>query len=601
MQISRVYSNKNAVFDPIDFNFGATADRLNVIYGEVHHPKDQKRDSHNLGKSTLIHLIDFLMLKGTASEQFLVKHQDRFKDFVFFIEIALNSGDFATVRRSAAEPNKISLKRHPEHELDRNAAPEDSWDHVDMSREDAEKLLDAWLDLKILKPYGYRQAITYFLRTQGDYRDELQLAKFVGKDRYWKPFVAHLFGFNAQPIDRKYELDENIEQLRQKQEDQQSTVQFKEDQLSELQARIGVLQKQVVDVEAALDAFKFEPEERRILQELVDTIEEEIADINERLYNIRYDVRQIDTALSHKDRFDLNDVTQIFDEARLHFPDGLKKGYEELVAFNKKVTQERNHTLRARQKDLVAEEAKLNQRKAELDQKREGQLSVLRSTDTFSKFKDLQKELSKQQANLVYLEEQRRLLELVAETAREVREAERERGRIVDEIKAMVAKPTPVYERFAAVFNNYCQRVLNHDGIFYFRVNTNNNFDYHIGLQLVGQASATSSLSEGTSYRKLVCALFDLALLKVYEDAPFFHFVYHDGILEALDNRKKMALLEVIREQVANKKIQYILTLIDSDIPRDSDGKRVEFGEDEIVLRLHDDGNDGRLFKMAEF
>ena len=601
MQISRIYSNNSDVFAPIEFNFGETADRLNVIYGEVHHPKDQKRDSHNLGKSTLIHLIDFLMLKGATQDHFLVKHLDRFADFVFFIEIALNSGGFATVRRGAAEPNKIALKRHAERELDLSDASDDAWDHVDMSRDDALKLLDAWLDLKLLKPYDYRQAITYFLRTQHDYRDELQLAKFVGKDRYWKPFVAHLFGFNERPIDRKYELDELIERLKQKQADQQTSVQFKEDQLPELQARIAVLQNQLSEVEAALDAFKFEPEERRILQELVDTIEYDISEINDQLYNIRYDVKQIETALSHKDRFDLDDVTQIFDETKLHFPDALRKSYEELVAFNKKVTQERNQALRARRKELTVSEAHLAQRKTDLDQKRVDQLAVLRGTDTFNKFKELQKELSRQQASLVYLEEQKRLLELVAETAREVREAERERGRVVDEIKAMVAKPTPVYERFAAIFNSYCQRVLNHDGIFFFRVNTSNNFDYHIGLQLVGQTSATSSLSEGTSYRKLVCALFDLALLKVYEDALFFHFVYHDGILEALDNRKKMALLAVIREQVASRKTQYILTLIDSDIPRDAEGKRVEFGADEIVLRLHDDGNNGRLFKMPEF
>ena len=78
----------------------------------------------------------------------------------------------------------------------------------------------------------------------------------------------------------------------------------------------------------------------------------------------------------------------------------------------------------------------------------------------------------------------------------------------------MVARPTPIFERFATVFNSYCQRVLNHDGIFFFRVNTNNNFDYQIGLQLVGHAAATSSLSEGTSYKRIVRALFDLALLE---------------------------------------------------------------------------------------
>jgi uncharacterized protein YydD (DUF2326 family) len=151
------------------------------------------------------------------------------------------------------------------------------------------------------------------------------------------------------------------------------------------------------------------------------------------------------------------------------------------------------------------------------------------------------------------------------------------------------------------VFNGYCQRVLNHEGIFYFHVNTNGNFDYTIGLGLPGQTGKTSSQGEGTSYKKLVCALFDLALLKVYEDVGFFHFVYHDGIFEALDDRKKQALLEVVREQTSTKKTQYIMTLIASDLPRIEERSPPTFAPDEIVLRLHDDGADGRLFKMAEF
>jgi uncharacterized protein YydD (DUF2326 family) len=306
-------------------------------------------------------------------------------------------------------------------------------------------------------------------------------------------------------------------------------------------------------------------------------------------------------ALDHKDKFDLTEVREIFEEAQINFPLALKKSCEELVAFNRKVTHERNAALRARRNSLVEKEGRLQKQKDGLDLRREHQLRFLRSTDTFEKFKELQKDLSRQRAQLVYLEEQRRLLEQVAETARQVREAERNRGRVIDEIKTMVARRTPTLERFTSIFNSYCQRVLNHDGIFFFRVNSANNFDYQIGLQLQGQSTATSSLSEGTSYKKLICVLFDLALLKVYENAPFFHFVYHDGIFEALDDRKKLALLGVIREQAASRKIQYILTLIDADMPRDPEGNKISFADDEVVLRLHDEGNEGRLFKMAEF
>jgi uncharacterized protein YydD (DUF2326 family) len=602
MQLSRIYSNRPDMFEPIDFNHGQDADLLNVILGDVRHPKDHKRDSHNLGKTTLLNLIDFLMLKGASSDLFLVKHRDHFAGFVFFIEITLNGGGFATVRRSADNPSRIGLTRHRQGGRDYVNSPDDAWDHPDMSHEDAVALLDGWLDLQVLKPYDYRKGITYFLRAQGDFQDELQLKKFQqGKDLYWKPFVAHLFGLDQEPIRRKYQLDDEIKKLKERKAELQAKVQFSENDLPELAARISVIEQQVNTLEEQLDAFRFDAEEHRIMRELVNGIEIETAELNERLYNIRYDIQQIDVAFEHKDKFDLREVDTIFEECNVHFPDQLKKQYADLVAFNKKVTQERNTALRARRKALEEEQQQLSARKKELDETRAAQLRVLRNTDTFDKFKALQNDLTKQRAHLVYLQEQRKQLEQVAEMARQIGKSDRERGRTVDDIKAMVSKPSPVFKKFTRIFNDYCRRVLNQDGMFCFYVNANNNFDYKIGLSLTGQTNKPSSQGEGTSYKKLVCALFDLALLKVYEDAPFFHFVYHDGILEGLDDRKKRKLLEVIREQIASRKTQYIMTLIASDLPRDARGEIIYFQDREIVLQLHDEGVEGRLFKMERF
>jgi uncharacterized protein YydD (DUF2326 family) len=590
------------LFEPVIFNHGLRAHRLNVVLGEVKHPRDKSRDSHNLGKTTLLHLIDFMMLKGLSSDHFLSKHQERFSKFTFFIEIALNDGYYATVRRSVSAPTRIALARHAEYNQDLSSAGEADWDHPDLPIDEAVKLLDAWLDLRPLKPYDYRKAITYFLRAQGDWSDELQLQKFqAGRDIFWKPFVAHLFGFNERPILKKYELDDTIQKLNQKRAEQQAEVQFKEDELPVLTAELSVLRQHVDDLEGQLDAFSFDDEERELVRELVESIEQEVAGLNQLIYDLRYDIRQIDTSLNHKDKFDLQEVETIFREAKLHFPSELKKQYEELVTFKKKVTQERNAALRKRRKELASQREAAERRKAELDSQREQRLRVLRSTDTFEKFKALQKELSKQNARLVYLDEQRKKLEAVAETARQVREAERDRGRIVDEIKAMLEKPAAVYERFTRTFNEYCQKVLNHEGLFYFYVNSNNNLDYNISLGLAGQKGIASSQGDGTSYKKLVCALFDLALLRVYEEMPFFHFVYHDGMLEALDNRKKLAFLELVRTQTKSNKLQYIMTLISSDLPRNESGRVVKFADDEVVLRLDDSGNSGRLFKMAEF
>jgi uncharacterized protein YydD (DUF2326 family) len=77
----------------------------------------------------------------------------------------------------------------------------------------------------------------------------------------------------------------------------------------------------------------------------------------------------------------------------------------------------------------------------------------------------------------------------------------------------------------------------------------------------------------------------------------FPRFAYHDGVFESLDDRKKENLLSVIRRH-AELGLQPIVTLIDSDLPaRMPDGEPV-FTDEEIVLLLHDEDEQGRLFKM---
>jgi uncharacterized protein YydD (DUF2326 family) len=57
-----------------------------------------------------------------------------------------------------------------------------------------------------------------------------------------------------------------------------------------------------------------------------------------------------------------------------------------------------------------------------------------------------------------------------------------------------------------------------------------------------------------------------MSLLPAHIDQKFPRFVYHDGVFESLDDRKKENLLTVIRNY-ADLGIQPIITLIDSDLP----------------------------------
>ena len=55
--------------------------------------------------------------------------------------------------------------------------------------------------------------------------------------------------------------------------------------------------------------------------------------------------------------------------------------------------------------------------------------------------------------------------------------------------------------------------------------------------------------------------------------------------------------MEVIRRYTVLG-IQSVITLIDSDMPSRDDEAQALFEEEEIVLLLHDENKDGRLFKM---
>jgi uncharacterized protein YydD (DUF2326 family) len=154
MKLSKLYSNKPDIFAPIDFVAG-----LNVVMAEIRLPENKDKDTHNLGKTTLGRMLDFAFLNGRDAKFFLFKHEETFKEFIFFLEIALGDSSFLTVRRGVEEATKVSFKKHQASHQDFTALAESSWDHFELPFERAKEMLDSLLDWRALKPWSYRKAI----------------------------------------------------------------------------------------------------------------------------------------------------------------------------------------------------------------------------------------------------------------------------------------------------------------------------------------------------------------------------------------------------------------------------------------------------------
>ncbi len=222
-------------------------------------------------------------------------------------------------------------------------AGKDDWDHFEVPLDTARGLLDSYLNLSVIAPWGYRKGVSYFLRTQADYHDYFQISKFQkGQDSQWKPYLAHLLGLMPTNIERKYELDAQVEDLGRKKEERQSEVQIGEEEFSRFSALLEVKRSELTTLSEQLESFDFSEEESRVNKEVVDEVERRISALNDQIYKLSYDISLMKESLAQKVEFRLDAVRQIYEEASTYLPAELLKDYSELVTFNKNLTHERN-------------------------------------------------------------------------------------------------------------------------------------------------------------------------------------------------------------------------------------------------------------------
>lgn len=594
MKLSHLYSNQPEIFTPIRFREG-----LNAVVARIDNPTDERKLGHNLGKSLLIEVIDFALLKGVNKDHFLKRHPELFDRFVFFVEIQLPGGGWVTIRRSVEEPSKIAFKRHEEPNANFVDLEESGWEHWRESFRNAVSLLDSMLALKPIKPWTYRKGLGYFLRTQKDYQDVFQLAKFgKGKDVAWKPYLARILGFNDSLLTEKYEADAELKDWRAKQSQIEAETNLKPKDFDKLRASLDAKQAEVDGKVAALDSFDFHGQEIELTRSLADSVEAEIAANNSFLYNARHDLLQIEKSLVTSLEFDLSDVKRVFEESKISFPEQLAHDYDDLVTFNRRILSERQSMLGERAEELRKEISQLEAENQTLGERRQEILKVLGGTDSLRKFKELQKELDTDRAGLELLREKSERLEQLIAAQKKLRETKERVADLTTSIEEAIQSSNKRYKAIQQTFREIISKVLHRSALMFVEPNGEGNMEFR--AEFSDGNDLQTDEDRGTSFRKMLCIAFDLAILVNYGNEQFFHFVYHDGALEALQAKLRLALLRVVRETCDEHGIQYIFSSLSEDIPA-GDTQGLCPSEDEIVLKLHDGGDAGRLFKMKPF
>jgi uncharacterized protein YydD (DUF2326 family) len=574
VRLVSLYSNDDVRFTPIAFN-----ESVSAVLAEIRIPANRDLDTHNLGKTTVGSLIDFCLLKGKDPKFFLFKHENVFGPFSFYLEIALPGPRYVTIRRPVLPGSKVDFLVRSTSTPDATGLPEYDWDHLNVPSDRARLLLEGLLEID-----------GYLIRTQQDYQDVFQLGKFSGKHQDWKPFVAHLLGSQSGKVTDLYNKRTERDQAQSELAILVREWGNEESDPSLIEGLLASTRRQIAAKTETLDGFNFRG----------DQLDDRIVRLNDEHYGLRQVEARISESREHRRIiFDPKAAKTLFEEAGVTFSKQLERDYDQLIEFNRAITHERQQALLQQLEESRQRIAGIEGELVELNAERARSLSFLRQSDSLAKYKQTSKDLAKLQVDLAVLEQRRHAAARLAELRRHARTLSAEFDRLQTEVEDELAELSKDEDgRFGQIrryFGEIISKVIGEQAILSMTLNNQGGIEFH--AELVGATGVATSGDKGTSYRKLLCIAFDLAVLRAYLDVRFPRFVYLDGALEQLEPRKRGNLIEVFREYAAAG-LQPIISLLDSDLPAPLGESTRTLTVEDVVLTLHDEGDDGRLFKI---
>ena len=599
MKLTRLYTNRPSIFTPIEFNSG-----LSVILAEIKLPRNQGIDTHNLGKTTVGQLIDFCLLRGKSNDFFLYQHPSLFEGLVFYLAFQTYDGRYVTVARNLENRGKVGILISPTDVLDASATDPKAWSHPGLPFATAKKLLDGLLNFLTLSPWDYRDVLGYLVRDQTDYGDVFQLRKFRGKHSTWKPFLSHLLGLDASlsvelysKLEKDAELTAQIEVLELNAgsgDGSDSTV---------MDGLIAIRRREIAVIQETVDSFNFAGAEDEMNVDLVDRIEEEISAFTEERYRLTQLMKKLDDSLEEDNvYFSTKNAASLFSEVGIAFDGQLKRDFDQLLEFNRAITNERRAALSSERSEIEARLDSLEPRLASLQVERANALAFMRELESLEKYKVLSSRLVEMKADLQSMESRRDAVARVIDLRQERRLLSERIGQlqtaIENDVRSQAESTDSVYSQVQKHFDEIVHHVIEEHALLTVRVNSTGSVDF--SASIVNERGSATSAARGHSYHKLLCIAFDLAIVKVYSSTNFPRFVFHDGVFETLDPRKKRRLIDILR-QYALDGIQPIVTSIDSDLPDPLDSSSNAIQSSEVIRFLHDDGQSGRLFNLPSW
>ena len=549
--IHRIYASDKR-FKPVVFHAG-----LNVILADKKQDSDEKDSRNGLGKTTLLRIMHFCLGSDLNKNILPV---DEINDWSFYIEIDL-AGVKITGSRSIENAGIVKVEGNT-NKLPLAPEKDEKEGFSFYTLVDWKKLLGICLfglgSTKRTKyTPSYRGLISYFIRT--------------GVDAYSKPFNyfrsqsawsaqvhnAFLLGLNWDHAAEAQELKDKSKAITSLNSAIKTGIVSSQ---GELEAERVGLQKEIDQEKASLSSFKVYPQYQE-LQSEANSITKEIHEYSNKNLILHRKLDRYEDSIRAEQAPDDTAVSDLYEEAGLHFGDALKKSLDDAKNFHNKVVENRRFFLQAEVDEIKSEIAGNERNIKENTIKRAEILEILSTHGALDEFTVLQERLIEKKGKLESVKSKIADIKDMSLRRQEVKEDKIE---LESKIQRDYEQTRPQWEKTVAGFSENSQALYNESGNLIINYSDNGySFDVEI----------PRSNSEGVGKMKIFC--YDLMLVEQFSDKGLINFLVHDSTLfDGVDARQTAFALELAHKKAIDNGFQYICAFNSDMLPME------EFSED---------------------
>lgn len=571
MRLIELRANRDS-FHTITFNETGVS-----IIRAVKVSEDKKGTYNSTGKSLLVYLIHFCL---GASENNELK--EKLPGWEFYLDIRIGERLY-TITRNVDKQKVIFL------------------DDTEFKIKEFTEHLQTLVFFNIpghFKNISFRSLINRFIRPKKSSYDTYNC--FLKEEKPYQELLnnAFLLGLDIERINKKRELKEEWDDTKDKKKNIEKDPIMREFFTGDSDKK--KIDLEIIGLERKLDKLKKNIAEFKVAEDYdsikkeADQLSFELRKYKNRRSVISNAINNINKSLDIKPDIKAKDIQNLYEEANVVLHDSIKRRFEDVEDFNKKL-------IGNRQARLIEEKKRFEQQLSEIEgiirrlgKQENEKLYLLKSTGSLEEYSKLNEQHSLLQSKYDKLISYKELLNTYNSKIDEIREAfvkeNSETNKYLKENEILKKRNIEVFNSFAEQFyENKTSGIIieNNEG------ENQNRFNI--------EATIDSDSGDGVNNVKIFC--FDWTLLKTQYNHNI-KYIFHDSrLISEIDPRQIAIMFEIANFNTSEHDLQYIITSNQKELDslkevldRDDYKKLIE---ENIIEDLTDDSDEGKLLGIT--